>query len=498
MRLKTLLASILVFVLLSSGAYAAGEKVSPLLETEEVFQYLLDNHVQRPTAKQLAQGALKKVSSEIKRLGQREYPVNPADDTLEELTSRLKQWQEQQNLNWKPLNRWAAQGMIDTLQDPHTVLFTEAELRRFLGAVENESVGFGIYLRTQNDVTLITQVLEGSPAEAAGVLPGDYLFAVDGAPVKGKNLEEINWMLGGEEGSTSILTVYRPSLKKTISFSLSRTFLSVQEAVSARFDGDIGFVGLSTFGSEAGLEFRDELASLTSGGRELKGLIVDLRDNGGGLISSARDVASLFIDDGILMYTTNRNGIEIANWVRNGEKVSFPVRILVNGQTASASEMLSGALRDHKVAKLVGTRTFGKGSAQQVVPLPGGDALKITLHEYFTPNHEVVNHKGLEPDIEEADDLAQVIRALRSLNVERFVIAEENVGEVKINGITFYTTAPLFKGDAIRRAVADSLANRPWRQAGEEYVPLEQAKQTGGKWTVTKQEKGTTLTWVNN
>lgn len=146
------------------------------------------------------------------------------------------------------------------------------------------------------------------------------------------------------------------------------------------------------------------------------------------------------------MYTTNRNGVEVQTWVRNGRDVNYPVRILVNEGTASASELLAGALRDNGIAKLVGTKTFGKGSAQQIIPLSEGDALKITLHEYFTPKHTKVNHVGLEPDVKEEDYAAQVVRALHSIGVNSFQLEAED-GDTVVNGIAFAAVDPLFKKD---------------------------------------------------
>jgi carboxyl-terminal processing protease len=180
------------------------------------------------------------------------------------------------------------------------------------------------------------------------------------------------------------------------------------------------------------------------------------------------------MEEGLLMYTTNRNGVEVETWVRNGRDIGIPVRILVNGGTASASELLSGALRDHGIAKLVGTKTYGKGSAQQVIPLSEGDALKLTLNEYFTPEHTVVNHVGLEPDMLVEDYGAQVVEALHSLNVTNWELSDEN-GDTAVNGVPFPTVDPLFKqvsdGLQIKAAVLSHLLGD--KSIGEkDYVSL--------------------------
>ncbi|XOS94284.1 S41 family peptidase [Brevibacillus laterosporus] len=174
-------------------------------------------------------------------------------------------------------------------------------------------------------------------------------------------------------------------------------------------------------------------------------MVIDLRDNGGGYLSAAKEIASLFMEDGLLMYTTNRNGVEVENWVRNGRQAPYPITILVNGQTASASELLSGALQDHKIAKLIGSKTFGKGIAQTVLPLVEGDALKVTLQEYLTPAHRKVNKIGLEPDIVITDDISQVVEALYELGEKRIEVRQKSDYEVVVNGVTFYTISPILK-----------------------------------------------------
>ncbi|MGE5704260.1 MAG: S41 family peptidase, partial [Clostridia bacterium] len=222
----------------------------------------------------------------------------------------------------------------------------------------------------------------------------------------------------------------------------------------------------------------------------LKGLIIDLRNNGGGYLSSARDIASLFMENGVLMYTIDRNGIEVATNVYNGRTVTYPVTILVNESTASASEMLSGALQDYGIAKLVGNKTYGKGSAQQVVPFPEGDALKITLHEYFTPKHRVVNHVGLTPDVLVEDDIAQVIAGLKQFGVSHFRL-EEQGDQILINGVTFPSLSPLFtrNGDnvSIRSSVLSQVTNgkSEGTNPSSSYVPVGPLLEKGSGFTLT-------------
>lgn len=443
-----------------TSVHAEQRELPPYAETEDVYQILITNHLIKPTEQQLVQGALKKVSEQAEKVKKAKLVVSPEDDTLPELESRLAGWQASEQLDWKTVNQWAIAGMLATLNDPHTMFFNKDELRRFQAGVENQFVGFGFRLRKQGDTLLIREIIPNSPASASELRPGDQLISVDNHKLAGKSLDEAINLIRGEEGSEAVLTVYRPSEKREKNIKLKRANLSIPEAEGEAFHGQIGYISLETFGSDAPYQVRDLLTKFTQSEQPLKGLILDLRDNGGGYLGSARDIASLFFEDGLLMYTTNRNGVEIETWVHNGRKINYPVRILVNENTASASELLSGALRDHGLAKLVGTKTYGKGSAQQIIPLIDGDALKITLHEYFTPKHTVVNHVGLTPDISVDDYFAQVIEALKSMGVKTFELRQSG-DDVRINGVPFPALESLFKqqqdGLAVRNAVLASL-----------------------------------------
>ncbi|MEJ8547991.1 S41 family peptidase [Brevibacillus borstelensis] len=431
-----------ILVLGASPIHAADD---PFAETVEVYQQVLDNHLSKPSEKQLVQGALEGVKKLVEKEKKVSLEFSPEDDTLAEMERRLSEWKDKAKLDISTLNRLAIEGMLATLDDPHTMFFTKEDLQLFEANVENQLVGFGFRMRFQNGLMLLREIIPNSPASASGLKKGDQLLAVDGVSLQGKNAEEAYLMLRGEEGTEAVLTVFRPSENRQLEVKLKRAAITVPEVEGNLFQGgNIGYISLETFGSEAAVQFRDKLDQLTKQSPSLKGLLVDLRDNGGGYLSSARDIASLFMEEGLLMYTTNRNGVEVQTWVRNGRDISYPVRILVNEGTASASELLAGALRDNGIAKLVGTKTFGKGSAQQIIPLSEGDALKITLHEYFTPKHTKVNHVGLEPDIGEADYAAQVVRALHSIGVKSFQLEAED-GDTVVNGIAFAAVDHLFK-----------------------------------------------------
>lgn len=461
--------------MLLAAPYAQAEEKYPLAETEKIYEYLLDNHLSRPESVQLVKGALKQITEEAAKSKHLSLVSLDTDDTLEELETRLTEWHTEQSLDWDSLNKWAISGMISTLNDPYTNYFTKEQLKGFQSYVDNEFVGFGIRFRTVNGTFIVKEIIPDSPAAKAKMEIGDNVLAVDGVKLTGKSLEDVYRSLKGEEGTSALFSIYRPSTKKTIQLQMKREVLALPEVEAKRFTGPIGYISLSTFGSEAGTQFRDGLAQIMNQKQPLHGLIIDLRDNSGGYLTAARDIASLFMEDGLLMYTVDRSGIQIETWVHNGRTVSFPVRILVNEGTASASELLAGALRDNGVAQLVGSKTFGKGVAQQIIPLEDGTALKITLQEYFTPRHTKVNHIGLVPEIQVNDDAAQVIEALRSLGVKRFEIREQQGEGIIINGVEFFSSSPLFKkeskGWAIRKEVLASLTGNHSIQ-GSGYVLL--------------------------
>jgi len=452
----------------------AAVKSDPFAESVEVYQYVVENHLSKPDPKQLVQGALQAVREQASK---QKLPlsISAEDDTLAEMLQRMMEWQSRYQLDAQLMNRWAIQGMIATVKDPHTSFFTRDELQRFQAGVENQFVGFGFRLRFQGGSLYIRELIPQSPAASSHLRVGDQLIAVDGISLTGKSFEEAYAILKGEEGSEAVLTVYRPKEHQQKQIRLKRAYLSIPEVEGSWFSvGNIGYVSLETFGSDAAIQLRDKLQEFSQAGKPLQGLILDLRDNGGGYLTAARDIASLFMEEGLLMTTTNRNGVELETWVRNGRDVSYAVRILVNEGTASASELLSGALRDHGIAKLVGTKTYGKGSAQQILPLSDGDALKLTLHEYFTPKHTAVNHVGLTPDVQVEDYLAQVVEALRSLGVTSFELREEN-GEVSVNGVAFPVADPLFKRERgailVRAAVLSCLLQN--KSIGDKgYVPI--------------------------
>ncbi|HZG83146.1 MAG TPA: S41 family peptidase, partial [Brevibacillus sp.] len=317
----------LTVVLFLSAALPVFASQPTFAETVEVFHHVMESHLSKPNENQLVQGALKYVSTHADEEKQVKLLYSTKDDTIGDLKRRLEEWERKPGLDATMLNRWAIEGMLESLDDPHSVFFTVDELRLFQSSVENEFVGFGFRLRLQNGAFIIREIIPESPAAASELQRGDQIIGVDDISLQEKSFEEAYAYLRGEEGSEALLKIYRASEKRELQVPLKRAMLTLPEAEGRLFDNEpIGYIRLETFGSDGAYQIRDQLAAFNRSGKPLKGLILDLRDNGGGYLTAARDIASLFMEEGLLMYTTNRNGVEVETWVRNGNSIGIPVR----------------------------------------------------------------------------------------------------------------------------------------------------------------------------
>jgi carboxyl-terminal processing protease len=291
--------------------------------------------------------------------------------------------------------------LLKSLHDPYTVYFTPQQAKLFNDQLAGTYSGVGAAITKKGDHLTVTQVFSGSPAAEAGVRPGDVIVAVNGNPTAKEPADVAAARIQGPAGTTVRLQIQRPGGSGLIDLSLTRREVTYP-LVSSRLLNDhgikVGYIGLSSFAQGAGREVGQAAARLQARGASW--LILDLRDNGGGLVSEAVKAAGDFLPAGAVVATTQ--GLHSPKDVlRTGEgsPSRLPLVVLVNGNTASAAEILTGALKDHGRATVIGTRTFGKGVVQDVLPLVGGAALKITVASYRTPNGADINHKGIEPSI---------------------------------------------------------------------------------------------------
>ena len=296
---------------------------------------------------------------------------------------------------------WMYIGYVASLRDPHSSYYSEDEYQSLMESTEGEYCGIGVMVSQNVYTGLVTvvKVFKDDPADIAGMLPGDIITAVDGMDISGMDLSlVVSDHIKGEEGTEVSLTVYRESIDDYVDLTMTRRIVQDPTVEYEMLEERIGYVTLSSFEDVSTAQFIDAVDALEEQG--MQGLIIDLRNNGGGAVSAAEDIADYLIQDGKDVVSFKGKGMEDSTYVaRDGHKIDIPMAVLVNRSSASASEILTGALKDHKVATVVGTKTFGKGIAQGIFPLPDGSALKLTTAYYYTPSGECIHKEGIEPDV---------------------------------------------------------------------------------------------------
>lgn len=292
----------------------------------------------------------------------------------------------------------AIKGMTSSLNDPYTVFMNQKEFHDFSEKNEGAYVGLGIQVGVKDDKITVILPFEGSPADKAGVLPGDVILKVNDVDVTGKDIDKAVSLMKGNDKVDVKLTLYREN-KGNFDLSIKRDTIQLVTVKGEMLDNNIGYISISMFDENTTENFNKTLKNLKSKG--MKGLILDLRDNPGGLLKSSVEVSSNFIPKGnVIVSTIDKNKKEERLNSLGGNAQGLPLVVLINEYTASASEIVSGAIRDYKVGTLVGTKTFGKGVVQSVLSGSDGTALKVTVSKYYTPNGENIHHTGIAPDIE--------------------------------------------------------------------------------------------------
>lgn len=299
----------------------------------------------------------------------------------------------------KKLMHSAIRGLLLDL-DPHSTYFDKEDAQAFDEQATGAYDGVGVELQQQPDNTLkVIAPIDGTPAARAGILAGDLIIAIDGKPIK--NIDGME-PLRGKPGSKLVLTIVRAKKPKPFDVQLVRETIRVSSVRSEMLEPGYGYVRISTFQADTGADFQKHLQALQAqaGGR-LRGLVLDLRSNPGGLLTAAVQVADDLLDKGSIVSTRGRISISDAQFdATPGDLLNgAPVVVVVDAGSASASEVLAGALRDNQRARVVGSRTFGKGSVQTVLPLDNGDSVKLTTARYFTPSGRSIQARGIEPDV---------------------------------------------------------------------------------------------------
>lgn len=298
----------------------------------------------------------------------------------------------------------ALKGYVDAVGDPYTEYLTKEEMDELMEDTSGKYVGIGVYVanNTADNTILVVGIMNGSPALEAGMEPGDIIEKIDGVEYKGEELSKATSVLKGQENTTVKVTVLRDGEEKEL--TVTRRTITVEHVTSKMLEDNIGYIQIDAFEDGVADKFEEKYNELNKSG--LKGLIIDLRSNGGGVVDEATDIADLFTEKNKpVLITKDKNGEETITKAKKEQVISnIPVVILTNETTASASEILAGALRDNYSAKLVGKTTYGKGVIQTVYKLTDGSGLKITTEEYYTPSHNKIHKVGLVPDEEVEED----------------------------------------------------------------------------------------------
>ena len=296
------------------------------------------------------------------------------------------------------LIRAAIRGMLQSL-DPHSSYMDPKNYNEMMVNIRGEFGGLGIEVTMENGVVKVVSPIDDTPAAKAGILAGDYIIKIDGKPVKGMTLSQAVEKMRGKVGTPIVVTILRKGRKKPFDVRIVRDIIRIQSVKWDVVGDDIGYIRITQFNEQTSPKLREAIADLKKKlGKKLKGYIIDLRNNPGGLLDQARSVADMFLEHGEIVSIRGRHDSERLAATPGDLTNGKPVVVLINGGSASASEIVAGALQDHKRAVLIGTRSFGKGSVQKIIPLKDRSALRLTTERYYTPSGRSIQARGITPD----------------------------------------------------------------------------------------------------
>jgi carboxyl-terminal processing protease len=290
-------------------------------------------------------------------------------------------------------------GMLEALDDPYSEYYTAEELNELMTETEGVYYGIGAYVSLDTETTLpkISGVIEGTPAEEAQLRANDLIYEVDGTSTYGLSLSEAVALIKGPENTEVVLTIIREGESDYLQVPVTRRKVETPTVSVEMLDGDMAYIQIEEFDDITVDQFADALA--TAKASDMKGLILDLRGNPGGSLTAVVDIARMILPEGMIVYTEDKNNKRTEYTCDGTKELDVPLVVLVDMNSASAAEILSGAIQDYGIGTLVGTTTFGKGIVQQVIPFSDGSAVKLTISSYFTPNGRNIHGTGIEPDI---------------------------------------------------------------------------------------------------
>ena len=342
-----------------------------------------------------------------------------SSSTKNEISSKLQKYREiidkyyLGEIDDTKLEEGAIKGYIEGLGDPYTEYISKEDMDTYLDDTMGNFVGIGIYMvkNTEYDRIQVLSTIKDSPAEKVGIQAGDLIISVDGIEYKADDMTTASNNIKGEEGTKVTVEILRGTEK--IKYEIARGKVKVNPVEGKVINNNIGYIKFTSFDETTAEDFKAKFEELNKKG--IQSLIIDLRNNGGGIVDQALEIADYIADkDSVLLYEVDKNNKETVKKAKTDPIINTPIVILTNENTASASEILAGALKDLGKAKIVGTKTYGNGVIQQILSLSDGSGLKITIEEYQTPNRNKINKVGIEPD--ETVELPDSVKSV--LNVE--------------------------------------------------------------------------------
>lgn len=291
-------------------------------------------------------------------------------------------------------------GMISALNDPYSTYYSQEELEELQNKTQGIYYGIGARVSIDTDTMLprIARVISDTPAEEAGLMANDLIYKADDTLLQGMDLSSAVALIKGDEGTTVHLTIIREGESNYLEFDVVRRKLNNETVTYKMLEDNIGYIQIQGFDDVTLDQFTDALA--TCRGKGMEGLILDLRGNPGGNLSTVCDICRLMLPEGLIVYTEDKNGEREEYSCDGSHQMKEPLVVLVDGNSASASEILAGAVKDYGIGTLVGTTTFGKGIVQRIMRLSDGSAIKLTVSNYYTPNGNNIHKVGIEPDVE--------------------------------------------------------------------------------------------------
>jgi len=318
---------------------------------------------------------------------------------LRTLESAIDVYYYQEGLDYEAMQNGILTGMVDSLNDPYSEYYTKEELEKVSQDNEGIYYGIGAYvsMNTELSMPMISGVIANTPAEEAGLRENDVITVVDDVSMYQKSTQDAVSYIRGEEGTTVNITIYRESEQEYLDFTVERRRVE-SPTVNHEMMGEIGYLQITSFDEVTVKQFEEAYDSLKEAG--MKGLIIDVRSNPGGLLTSVLDISRQILPKGLIVYTEDKYGQKNEYSCDGANEIDIPLVVLVNGNSASASEILAGAVQDYGLGTIVGKTTYGKGVVQNIFALSDGSAVKLTISNYFTPNGNNIHGIGIIPDVE--------------------------------------------------------------------------------------------------